>query len=159
MKHCLNPSIKTPERMCFLLDEGGGFVDLHRMPVAEIEAKEIVEHRFNATIIELSAKSGEVIEVIHVLVAYFEDGVASSMRTSGHDPVVIGRHHDVEEIGDLERSEVLRFDRDRVFGNQTFEPAFGLNIASPKGFVEEEKATVLQMATKSADEVIWLGHG
>src|SRR5262249_294268 len=120
--------------------------------------KEIVEHRFNATIIELRAKSGEVIEVVHALVAYFEDRVASCMRTSGHDPIIVGRHQNVEEIGDLEGSEVLRFDGDGIFGDQTFEPAFGLNIGSPKGFVEEEKATVLQMATKSADEVFWLGY-
>src|SRR6516165_9917160 len=103
--------------MCFLLDEGGGFVDLHRMPVAEIEVKKIVEHRFNATIIEFRAKGGEVSAVVHVLVAYVEDGVATSMRASRYDPIVVGCDHDVEEVWNLEGSEVFRFDGDCVFGD------------------------------------------
>ena len=65
----------------------------------------------------------------------------------------------MEEIGDLEGGEVFRLDGDGIFGYEVLQSAFGLNVASPKSFVEEEKTTVLEMTAKSADEVFWLRDG
>jgi hypothetical protein len=63
----------------------------------------------------------------------------------------------VEEVGDLEGSEVFRFDGDGIFGYQIFRTAFGLHVASSEPFIKKQKATVLEMAAKSANEMFWLG--
>jgi hypothetical protein len=54
-----------------MLDERSGFVYLLRAPVAEIEAKEVIEHRFNATIVEFTRWASMYLATVAFLAVSF----------------------------------------------------------------------------------------
>jgi hypothetical protein len=90
----------------------------------------------------------EVFKVVNHSVANLEYRIAPSTVTSGHNPIVVRGHHDVQHVADLKCPHIQRTNGDRFLRHKRFRSTLCLRITSPERLIHKEETTMLQMAAE-----------
>lgn len=64
----------------------------------------------------------------------------------------------MKDIWDLEGLEILRLNGDGWFSHQTLQSSFSALVICGESFIEIERAAMLQVATKCADQMSGVGY-
>src|SRR5262249_9042123 len=138
-----------------LLGECSGADDLARMPVAELVVEKVEQHRSVAALMQhLLVERTEPRRLLPVSIGDLADRKAARMRTSGDNPLVIARHHDVQTVRLFSRRAPLLLDRQRVFRDHALEPPFGGLVAGRIGFIRKQETTLPDVAGETPGEMI-----
>ena len=125
----------------------------------QVERQQVVQHCRVAAGLHLLPDRGEVVVVALHRFRDFQHEEPACVQRGWHDPFVIGRHHDVQEIRNLNGVDALRFDGEVWLCDQRLEGADMLAIASEERLVSEQEHAVAEVGVEVAGEVLAIGNG